>query len=852
MSDAEDIANLFTDSESDEDFEVPDDLAIDDELISQSRTRTREPNRGPGRPRGRRGQQRERDLDPEVSSLINHAQQAFSTGEHNTAIQLVEEAIALDGSARIAYNLLTAIYDDIGDAHKALLAKVMAAHLNKQAKDDWIEIGERSTELGLLRQAALFFQHANRIVRDDWVLILRRAHIHEQLNEWSRALALLNRLRRKFWDKLDAEVKTQVYLIMARILKQLGRVEEATNMYLEIYQKTLESTSPDVPLNWQNLNVLAELLFDQAEYDRVIHITKTGSRFLLGMPEYGDAPDTEFDNYPLPIDIRIWLLVSRLKIWRAQQKDSDLRDALRHLTILLNCQPVADYADLYARAAASFFQAHRYEEALTLYDALSEIPLESLTEYHTYLDQAAKCHTQLGRIGHAEALYNQILHGNPDQLDALIGIGEIYQATNRPASARNALERVAAIRSGQVPAAQPRMEEVDEVFVPDTATPAVRPPTYRPSKAERQKQEREAQKRAETMFETLDRFETGLDAGNIVATNEWIRVALELFEMFCSTRKLFTQRNEEEAADESPSDAVFRGVSLETWFNTFLRLSLVQSKLGRLTESIDILKTLRQASYAVFKEATLDLVQLACAHVCKDANLISNTLRHMWSRNQFSHTVLLLYQVCLASGKDAEEVFGSSNNQKFFLRQIKAVDSAVYKKRIEGAARVSDSASELTKEFPLLHAMYANIMLLGPSYTPALTYLMRAYQYIPKDPAIPLTIAVVHLQRAIQRVSTNRQLQILEALSFMQEYFALRNTTPEEKQEALYNMGRFLHGIGLMTQAADFYEQALKYHKEVPPMYDLSCEAAYNLHLIWAISGNMNLSRQVLSEYLEV
>lgn len=852
MSDTEDIANLFTDSESDEDFEIPEDLAIDDDLIAQTRSRTRTPGRGPGRPRGRRGQQRERDLDPEVSSLINHAQQAFSAGTHDTAIQLVEEAIALDGSARIAYNLLTAIYDDIGDAHKALLAKVMAAHLNKQAKDDWIEIGERSTELGLLRQAALFFQHANRISRDDWVLILRRAHIHEQLCEWSRSLALLNRLRRKFWDKLDAEVRTQVYLVMARVLKQLGRVEEATEMYLGIYEDSLASKSPEVPLNWQNLNVLAELLFDQAEYDRVIQVTKTGARFLLGMKEYGDAPDAEFDMYPLPIDIRIWLLVSRLKIWRSHQNDGDIRDALKHMTFLLNCQPVADYGDLYARAAASFFQAHRYEEALTLYDALSEIPLESLTEYHNYLVQAAKCHTQLGRMGHAEALYNQVLRGDSDQLDALIGIGEIYQATNRPASARNALERVAAIRSGQISTSEPRTKEVDEVFVPDATAPSVRPPSYRPSKAERQKQERDAQKRAEIMFDTLERFETGLEAGNLVAANEWIRVALELFEMFTSTRKLFTQRNDDDATDESISEAAFRGVPLELWFNTFLRLSLAQARLGRLTESIDVLKALRQASYAVFKEGVLDLVQLACAHICDDAGLVSNTLRHMWNRNQFNNTVLLLYQVCLASGKNSEEVFGSSNNQKFFLRQIKAVDSAVYKQRIEGAARVSDATSEPTKESPLLHAMYANIMLLGPSYTPALTYLMRAYQYIPQDPVIPLTIAVVHLQRAIQRVSTNRQLQILEALSFMQEYLSLRSNSPAEKQESFYNMGRFLHGIGLISQAVDFYQRALEYQKQIPAEFDLSREAAYNLHLIWAISGNMKLSRQVLSDYLVV
>ncbi|KAG6526642.1 hypothetical protein ZIOFF_016636 [Zingiber officinale] len=86
-------------------------------------------------------------------------------------------------------------------------------------------------------------------------------------------------------------------------------------------------------------------------------------------------------------------------------------------------------------------------------------------------------------------------------------------------------------------------------------------------------------------------------------------------------------------------------------------------------------------------------------------------------------------------------------------------------------------------------------------------------------------------------------------------------------QEALYNVARAYHHVGLVTLAASYYEKVLAMHvKDYPipklPYEDsnlaankkpghcnLHREAAYNLHLLYKKSGAKDLARQVLKRY---
>jgi general transcription factor 3C polypeptide 3 (transcription factor C subunit 4) len=89
-------------------------------------------------------------------------------------------------------------------------------------------------------------------------------------------------------------------------------------------------------------------------------------------------------------------------------------------------------------------------------------------------------------------------------------------------------------------------------------------------------------------------------------------------------------------------------------------------------------------------------------------------------------------------------------------------------------------------------------------------------------------------------------------------------------QEALYNIARVYHHVGLVTLAASYYEKVLAMNEkdelvprlpyENPPNQqdlksnycDLRREAAYNLHLIYKKSGAVDLARQILKNHCTV
>lgn len=86
-------------------------------------------------------------------------------------------------------------------------------------------------------------------------------------------------------------------------------------------------------------------------------------------------------------------------------------------------------------------------------------------------------------------------------------------------------------------------------------------------------------------------------------------------------------------------------------------------------------------------------------------------------------------------------------------------------------------------------------------------------------------------------------------------------------QEAMYNIGRAYHHVGLVSLAAIYYQRVLDTHENDYPIpklpnenpdlvenrkpgyCDLRREAAYNLHLIYKKSGAFDLARQILKDY---
>ena len=61
-----------------------------------------------------------------------------------------------------------------------------------------------------------------------------------------------------------------------------------------------------------------------------------------------------------------------------------------------------------------------------------------------------------------------------------------------------------------------------------------------------------------------------------------------------------------------------------------------------------------------------------------------------------------------------------------------------------------------------------------------------------------------------------------------------------------------MHQLSLLPAALFYYKRALELGSSVPgdPLFDLRCEVAYNISLIYQTSGNFDLARMYSEKYI--
>lgn len=113
----------------------------------------------------------------------------------------------------------------------------------------------------------------------------------------------------------------------------------------------------------------------------------------------------------------------------------------------------------------------------------------------------------------------------------------------------------------------------------------------------------------------------------------------------------------------------------------------------------------------------------------------------------------------------------------------------------------------------------------------------------------------------MQRQADNRHIMVLQALTYIFQYYDMYRERSQKhpgragaamRQAAEYNVGRAFHQIGLFTFAIRYYERAVGISEEVGGLgkRDMVFEAAHNLNLIYALSGNWQAAREITEKHL--
>ena len=276
------------------------------------------------------------------------------------------------------------------------------------------------------------------------------------------------------------------------------------------------------------------------------------------------------------------------------------------------------------------------------------------------------------------------------------------------------------------------------------------------------------------------------------------------------------------------------------------------------------------------------LLLLACAIRLGDEQALTRIARWFMKEYQFITDAYRLFAALShLAGDPRKSLFHSPASIKFILRQVKAVDftlppdpsSTVNRPPIPSQERAALTTKDdlgnpiAAEEMDVaLLVLYGHILYAGTSFTNALNYFFRAYALAPENPAILLSIALSYIHHALKRQSENRHYMVMQGLSFMQEYRAVRekSTVPQERQEMEFNFARVYHMLGLAHLAVQGYERCLELSEEIERAKatadngdvgwteDFSREAAYALQGLYAMSGEVEAARLITERWLVV
>ncbi|CEP64355.1 transcription factor TFIIIC subunit TFC4 LALA0_S11e02212g [Lachancea lanzarotensis] len=632
---------------------------------------------------------------------------------------------------------------------------------------------------------------------------------------------------------------------------------------------------------------------DDSEYDK--------RRFKNS--KFESLPQAEREKaYILPIDIRVRLGLLRLF-------NKNVLEAVNHFQALYD-ESFVDITDLYFEVACALTKAERYPEAIEFFT-----PLLDLSDFHTLevYKPLSRCYREVEDYQNAKLIFEKLVEMKPDDLETKLTLAEIHYHLDDQDTFNALLLEVLETRKRQDAEAEKIMlsveDETDQQAVNANATPVGKPlledihmkkPAVKkkrtPQDTERERRDREKRITTKVLdkYNKLKIYQEGMGQGNEYQTTLWIDTASDLIDVFSSVKNFFVKSRSKKFVgiikrtrkhnkiidykikrlsklsegdnllDGLPlleervfltSSTELRGLTYDQWFELFMKLSLVISKLQSGVDGLSIIETAQEVNVFVqdpTRAKMMKFVRLAIVLQMGDEEELVESLRSVLNQFQFNRKVLQNFMFCVASGQMGSSILSSTVQQKFFLRQLKAFDSIRYEQHVAGQASVTNKKVDNPdkRKSPYLHYIYAMLLYSSKGFLLALQYLNRLQPELRLDPMVNLMMGLAHLHRSMQRLTASRHIQILHGLRFLYRYHEIRSTkySATEQQEADYNIGRAFHLLGLFSIAVRYYNRVLDEYEDIK----LKRHAAYNCVLIYNESGNTELANSLMEQYLSV
>ncbi|KAN0063114.1 transcription factor TFIIIC subunit tfc4 [Thecaphora frezii] len=392
---------------------------------------------------------REQNLSLEVRQLLSDANLLFVEQRLDEAIPKLEEVIRIEPTAMSAWRTLGLIYEEMGQEEKSIQCRIVGAHLQPRATDEWKRLAYRSIEKGLYRQAIYCLQQAIRLDKSDVDSIWDRALLLRDLGDQKAAInGLLDILKLQPHDA--SVVRELVPMLVA------GEDFDRAIGILEAWLQHSITTFPDpkapndsgeAPSNTFDISelvTLADLLLMVRRPAEAITMIRQTARWIDGRAAetFWDAvpDDREFDEDrddalarsreqagygrmvemapPHALDPEI-----RLRLGKARMMVRDVVEAKRHFEVLTDSDP-AEATLIFGEVGDCFYENKLWAEALDVYTDLASV--EWIDDVSLYAKLAA-CNHALGDLKEAARLYEPVVEASPDNLEWQMELAEVYE-----------------------------------------------------------------------------------------------------------------------------------------------------------------------------------------------------------------------------------------------------------------------------------------------------------------------------------------------------------------------------------------------------------------------------------------
>ncbi|KAI3678471.1 hypothetical protein L6452_37765 [Arctium lappa] len=782
--------------------------------------------------RGRRKGSKKK-VSPEITRKLGDATLYYAHGRYEEAIPLLKEIILMSPSLPDPYHTLGLVYNAIGDKWRSVGFYMLAVMLTPKDASLWKLLVTLSLEQGYRGQAIHCLDRAIKADPEDMGLRYHRASLFLELGEHQRAAESYGQI----WKLRPMNV--EALKTAAKLYQKSDQHDRSINI-LEDY---LKKNPNDADLSV--VHILASVLMSANGHEKALQYI-----------EY--AQQTYSVGKELPIELLIQAGICHVHLGNMEKAEV--------LFSVFTQENVNDCSHLIIDVANSFLSLKHHESALKYY--LMVEGNDGVNKGQLYMN-VGRCYSFLSARTQAINYFYKALHEHEGNIDARLDLVSHLLEEDKEDEAISVLsppdsesrvgqtsdrwkqwwnDKKIKLKLSSIYKSKGLTEAFVEAIFPlvreslflETIQRKVRPKKRLPRSVLYKRVQVLDDRQTDNVFQGFRPIASSSDLSKAARAKRLLqKKEKEREEKRAAALSTGAEWHSDNSDDESPA---YREPPLPNLLKDEQQLTLI----------IDLCKGL--VSVQRYWEA-LEIINLSL-------KLAHNTLTTEKKEELRSLGAQIAYNIDgPTNGWDCARYIVSKNPYSF------AAWNCYYK--IMSRSRM-DKHSKFLHEKSVKHEDCIPVNLIkGHHFTmisqhqAAARYYLKAYKLMPENALINLCVGTALINLALGLRLHNKHQCVLQGLAFLYNNLRLSGNS----QEALYNIARAYHHVGLITLAVTYYEKVLAIHQkdhpipklpndgpeamdDLKPGYcDLRREAAYNLHIIYKSSGAMDLSRQLLKDH---